>query len=112
MINSSDPKDLIHDSNINFNLFRPDLHYFWYSIGKNRGLGAYNKITNNKYGDYDACQMIKDKQPKLVSDFGYKSHSCDLPNYQKIIGRDKYEDAILLERLIMKLNTFKLNPIV
>jgi hypothetical protein len=68
--------DLVYDGDCQFNLFRKDLHYFWYSTGRNKNLYAYNRLTNNKYGDYDICSLISQKRPRIVSDFMVNKREC------------------------------------
>jgi len=75
--NSAD-SDLVYDGNIQFNLYRPDPHYFWFSVGENKGLDTYNVITNGAYADYDGCQLIKSKRPRFISDYGLDITSCGL----------------------------------
>ena len=68
VLENTGENDPVYDGDIQFNVFRPDLHYFWYSI-KNGGLRTYNKITNNKFGDYDIVKLILENQPLLISNF-------------------------------------------
>jgi hypothetical protein len=76
VIRGSTESDLIYDGKINFNLYRADLHYFWLSVGENKGLDTYNMITNGKYGDYDICQLVRSKQPRFISDFELDVAEC------------------------------------
>jgi len=66
---NSEDCDLVYDGYNQFNLYRGDLHYFWYALGKDKSFGAYNMLTKNKYGDYDICELIRSKRPKFISDF-------------------------------------------
>ncbi|MCK5058880.1 MAG: glycosyltransferase family 39 protein [Candidatus Aminicenantes bacterium] len=61
--------DPVYDGDIQFNLFRPDLHYFWYSI-RNGGMRTYNRISGNKFADYDVVELIRRKKPKFISNVG------------------------------------------
>lgn len=63
------PQNLVYDGDARFNLFRNDLHYFWYSTGPNKNLQQYNTLTGNRYGDYDPCSLIMQKKPSLISDY-------------------------------------------
>jgi len=74
--------DYIYDGDIQFNVFRKDLHFFWYSI-RNQGLKTYNKITHGKFADYDACRLIKSKKPKFISDFQLDLEGCGLEKTYK-----------------------------
>jgi hypothetical protein len=68
--------DLVYDGNIQFNLYRHDVHYFWFCIAQNQGLGTYNKVTNDSYGDYDLCELIASQQPKFISDYDLDLVEC------------------------------------
>jgi hypothetical protein len=78
VIQNSVPADFIYDGNIKFNLFRRDLHYFWYSVAPGGHIDTYNQLTNNRFGDYDICQLIKSRNPKIISDFEVRISDCGL----------------------------------
>lgn len=61
-------EDRVYDGRPEFNLFRRDLHYFWYSVGTFQNLWVYQKLTG-KYQDYDIRTLILDQSPKFISDF-------------------------------------------
>jgi hypothetical protein len=69
VMNNTSQKDCVYDARPEFNLFCHDLHYFWYSTKETRGLGRYNRLTNNRYGDYNAYKLILEKKPKFISDY-------------------------------------------
>jgi hypothetical protein len=77
-LQNSVPADFIYDGNIKFNLFRRDLHYFWYSVAPGGHIDTYNQLTNNRFGDYDICQLIKSRNPKIISDFEVRISDCGL----------------------------------
>jgi hypothetical protein len=78
VIDNSTDSDLVYDGDIQFNLYRPDLHYFWYSVAPGKGLDSYNAVTNNRYGDYDICQLVRTQQPKFISNHGLRLAKCGL----------------------------------
>jgi hypothetical protein len=83
VLDHSRPDDLVYDGDNIFNLFRWDLHYFWYSVKPRRGLETYNRLTANKYGDYDICRLIKKKKPRFISDFHLDIDACGLTKLYK-----------------------------
>ena len=86
--------DLVYDGKNEFNLFRRDLHYFWYSTGKNRNLSVYNALTGNRYGDYDVCSLISEKRPRVISDYLVDKKDCSvLRRYTRIDGFDVYMET-------------------
>ena len=77
LVNSS-PSDCVYDGDNTFNVFRHDLHYFWFQFQKGRSFDTYNRLTGNRYGDYDACQLIKTKHPKFISDYKVDLKKCGI----------------------------------
>jgi len=61
------PGDLVYDGDIQFNLFRRDLDYFWYSLDPQAGLDSLQRL---KPYDYDPYRLIEEKKPRLISLFG------------------------------------------
>jgi len=86
VLQNSNEADYVYDGDSQFNLFRKDVHYFWYSI-VNKGLATYNRITGDRYSDYDICRLIKQKKPKIISIRGLEA--CDLVGvYEKTEFKD------------------------
>ena len=67
VLENTEPGDAVYDGNITFNVFRPDLHYFWYSLTPGKLLDSYNLVTGNRYGDYNIYDLILEKKPKFIS---------------------------------------------
>jgi hypothetical protein len=63
VIEQTTPTDAVYDPGNEFNLFRKDLHYFWYST--TRALRKYKKHFG-KYTEYNALELIREKKPKVV----------------------------------------------
>jgi len=70
--------DVIFDGNNDFNIFRRDAHYFWYSISKGKGLDVHNKLTGGRFRDYDACAVIRAQRPKVISNYHLDLEACGL----------------------------------
>lgn len=92
VIKNSSAADPVYDGKNQFNLFRPDLHYFWFSLKKSHGLDTYNRLTGNKYGDYDICGLIKEKKPKFISGFRVNIKTCGL---DKLYRKTKYDNLFI-----------------
>ncbi len=75
VIRNSGKDDYIYDGSNQFNLYRHDLHYFWYNFEK---LPVYNRLTNGKYADYDICTLIRSKRPAFISDYRVDVKKCGL----------------------------------
>jgi hypothetical protein len=84
VLNHSDRSDYVYDGDIRFNLFRKDLHYFWFSVGRKKGLSTFNKMTQNMYGYYDIYRLIELKKPIFISNYQLdKDNSIIKNNYKK-----------------------------
>lgn len=79
------PGDCVYDGNIQFNLFRKDLHYFWYQVGRKKRLDTYRQFARNRrlgrlirpeHIDYDLCRLINEKNPKIVSAYEFPESGC------------------------------------
>jgi len=75
VLENSNEGDLIYDGIPRFNLFRRDLHYFWYN---KRALKVYNKLTVGKFADYSPCKLVKEKKPKFATIFDLDVNKCGL----------------------------------
>lgn len=82
VLENSTAQDCIYDGDITYNIYRKDIHYFWYSI-KNRGLETYNALTGDRFGGYDACRLIKEKKPRFISDVALDIEDCSLTETYK-----------------------------
>jgi hypothetical protein len=78
VLKHSRPEEKVYDGNSEFNLFRPDLHYFWYSLRETRGLGTYNRVTAGRYKDFDPCRLVREQAPRFVSDYKLDVEACGL----------------------------------
>jgi hypothetical protein len=76
--------DLVYDGANNFNLFRHDLHYFWFQLAQ---MKSYNELNGNRFGDYDGCSLIRAKMPKIVNELHLDINSCGLG---ALYGKTKY----------------------
>ncbi|CAA9585631.1 hypothetical protein AVDCRST_MAG81-3739 [uncultured Synechococcales cyanobacterium] len=58
------PKDFVYDGNIEFNVFRKDINFFWFSLDQNDGLATYKSMTSYDYNVYELIERFK---PKVIS---------------------------------------------
>jgi hypothetical protein len=66
----------MHDEWRDFNVFRPDMHYFWFMTRP--GVRLYNGFTGGRFADYDVCRLLADVQPRFVSDRAGQLEGCGL----------------------------------
>lgn len=62
------PGEQVYDGDTQFNLYRPDLHYFWFSVKPLRSLDSYNRVSGNRFSSYDIHKLIEAKKPAFISD--------------------------------------------
>lgn len=91
VLDNSRESDLVYDGAATFNVFRKDLHYFWFSLSSGWGLDSYNRITHNRFIDYNTVKLIKEKQPRIISDYRLNIEKCGLSKqYKKTRYTDLY----------------------
>ena len=61
----TNPDDYVYDGSPNFNLFRKDLDFFWFSVKPDRALATYQTMAEY---DYDIYKLIDKFKPKVISD--------------------------------------------
>jgi hypothetical protein len=66
VLDHSQAGDCMLDEWRDFNVFRPDMHYFWFLTRP--GMPAYSRFTGGRFADFDLCREIGRVKPKFVSD--------------------------------------------
>ena len=82
VVENTGPNDPVYDGNIKFNVYRPDLHYFWYSVNRGKLLDSYNRVTGNRFGKYDIYDLIFTRKPKFISLFDIDRED---PRFEKLM---------------------------
>ncbi|MDD3237169.1 MAG: glycosyltransferase family 39 protein [Candidatus Gastranaerophilales bacterium] len=65
VIKNTSSKDFVYDGDIQFNLYRNDLDYFWFSLRKRGVLDTYKTKYNYSY---NVLELINHKKPQIISD--------------------------------------------
>ncbi len=68
-LENTEKTDTVYDGIPYFNLFRKDLHYFWFSADPNGTIAHYNAVTKGRYAGYDIVSLICEKRPKLITNY-------------------------------------------
>ena len=76
VLDHSAPDDRMYDEWRDFNLFRPDMHYFWFMTSP--GVRLYNELTAGRFADYDACRLLAAVKPRFASDCVGRLERCGL----------------------------------
>jgi 4-amino-4-deoxy-L-arabinose transferase-like glycosyltransferase len=66
VLSNTSAGDYVYDGNINFNLFRPDLHFFWFGVAPGSQIDRYLAFREL---DYDIYELIEEREPAYISDF-------------------------------------------
>jgi 4-amino-4-deoxy-L-arabinose transferase-like glycosyltransferase len=65
VLDHSRPADPMYDERRDFNVFRPDAHYFWFMTRP--GVRLYNGLTGGRFAGYDTCLLLNVVRPRFVS---------------------------------------------
>ncbi len=76
VLDRSQRADRMHDPWRDFNVFRPDMHYFWFMTRP--GVRLYNGFTGGRFAGYDECRLIATVKPRFVSDRAGHLERCGL----------------------------------
>lgn len=81
------PGEPVYDANGEFNLFRPDLHYFWFFVGPGRNMPMDAEVGRRQRaylvsrlgpGSYDPCALVGQARPRIVSTHRIDLAACGL----------------------------------
>jgi hypothetical protein len=79
------PGASVYDGDIQFNVFRDDVHHLWYLVGRGPEMRAYNRLAGPRRAPYDGCRAIRERQPVVVSTVDAVLTACGLA--------DQYREA-------------------
>jgi len=87
------PDDLVYDGDIQFNVYRGDLDFIWFSVSPREGqLSTYQKWKGYRY---DILELIDEKKPKVISDYVIKKMLAD-PRISNHYGQsERYSDLYI-----------------
>ena len=93
VMNQTNKDSYVYDGDIQFNLFRKDIDFFWYSVRPQTGSLAAYKTIHPSY-NYDIYQQIDKFKPKVISTYFINdlSHPSIAPYYKR---SPKYSDLYL-----------------
>jgi 4-amino-4-deoxy-L-arabinose transferase-like glycosyltransferase len=78
--------DYVYDGDIEFNVYRRDLDFFWFSVSSKVGqLSTYKKWRGY---DYDIYRLINEKKPKVISLYTINKDPLD-PRIANMYTRSK-----------------------
>lgn len=83
VLNRTASNERVYDGDNRYNLYRPDLHYFWYNLKPLRGLDSYNRVSGNRFSSYDIYKLIETKKPIFIWDVSVNMHDpCIMQMYR------------------------------
>ena len=92
VLSVTDKDDYVYDGNANFNVFRKDVDFFWFSLRPRvGGLAAYKTIAQYEYNIY---KSIEKNRPKLISNYQIEDmqHEAIAGHY---VQSDKFENLFI-----------------
>jgi hypothetical protein len=91
VLSITDKDDKVYDGDIQFNLFRDDIDYFWFCMETNDCLDVYKKIAGY---EYDIYELISIHKPKVISTYNiFNLDDERIKNYYK--PSEKYPDILI-----------------
>lgn len=81
VLDNSKSTDLVYDGDLQFNLYRKDVHYFWYSLRDTGMFNKYNIVTGGRFSDYNICSIINEKKPKFILTALPEMKQCNISGY-------------------------------
>jgi 4-amino-4-deoxy-L-arabinose transferase-like glycosyltransferase len=92
VLDATAPTDHVYDTANVFNLFRPDLDYFWYSIEPRQLLDTYRSMRPY---DYDSTELIERRLPVVV-------FLERVPDRHAAVLRDRYRPSNRYDDLLLR----------
>ena len=92
VLDRSAPDDRMFDESRDFNLFRPDMHYFWFMTRP--GVRLYNRFTGGRYAGYDVCRLLADVRPRFASDRAGQLAACGLADQYRQTPFDRLMERV------------------
>lgn len=69
VLENTSESDFVYDGYSRFNLFRPDLHYYWFDVGFYDKNLKRPKYIQDRLSDFDIPGLIQKFKPKVISDY-------------------------------------------
>jgi hypothetical protein len=66
VLRETGPGDKVLDGRNDFNLFRPDAHYFWFQIDPGEMLDNYRRLIGGRRSTYDVCRLVREQKPRFI----------------------------------------------
>jgi len=66
VLRATGPDDKVLDGRNDFNLYRPDAHYFWFQVDPGGMLDNYRRLHGGRHSAYDPCREIREQKPRFI----------------------------------------------
>ena len=92
VLSITNPKEFVYDGDINFNVFRKDISFFWFSVNPKMGaLITYKTFSSYHYDIYNLINTVK---PKVISG-NYIDNLTDKRISNHYIQSQLYKDLLI-----------------
>lgn len=88
VLDRSRPDERMFDPWREYNLFRPDVHFFWFHAGA--GARQFSRMTGGRVADYDVCGLLETAKPPFVSDRRGDLARCGLEGLYRPTPFDRF----------------------
>jgi hypothetical protein len=92
VLSITDTEDFVYDGEVQFNVFREDIDFFWFSVKPHSG-GLVTYQTMTRY-DYNIYELIDKFKPKVISNY-YIKNMNDERIAKHYVQSDLYEDLYI-----------------
>lgn len=84
--------DYVYGGTATYNLFRRDIHFFWFDAGMKVNSDAFNSFYNKIFnGTYDVYRSIREKKPKTIVTYCLDvTHPAITKKYKKSVQFDGF----------------------
>ncbi len=82
------PDDRVHDGQAEFNAFRPDLHYFWFTDIVRQRTAKLPARLEARRADFDEARLAREIRPAFTSDVGIDPSA---PEFRALYGLTEFK---------------------
>ncbi len=92
VLDHSRPDERMFDPWRDYNLFRPDAHFFWFHAGA--GGRQFSRMSGGRVADHDVCGLLETAKPPFVSDRRSDLARCGLGGAYRPTPFDRFVERV------------------
>ncbi len=107
VVRGTAPADRVHDGQAEFNAFRRDLHYFWFTYIVRRPEARLPARLQARRADFDEARLVRELRPAFTSDVGIDPSD---PGFRALYGPTAFKKPRYPANLYRRLNPGEARP--